>query len=65
MAVITHGEPGQAGHHHVNCQDDAYWIEKFAEGGFIHVPDETAILRKTDRWSSGWGRRTLMMFRRI
>lgn len=64
-AVITHAEPGQHGHHHVNCQDDAYWVQRFAEAGFIHVPDETALLRKTDRWSAGWGRRTLMFFRRI
>lgn len=63
--VITHAEPGQNGHHHVNCKDDAYWIEKFAEAGFIHDPKETAILRATDRWSAGWGRRTLMFFRRI
>lgn len=61
-AVITHGEPGQAGWHHVNCQTDAYWIKKFAKYGFEHRAEETALLRRTDRWRAGWGRRTLMFF---
>jgi SAM-dependent methyltransferase len=52
-ACVTHAEPKQPGHHHVNCEDDDYWIQKFAD------------LRSTDRWGAGWGRRTLMFFRRL
>ena len=63
-AVVTHGEPGQIGHHHVNCQTTDYWVAKFAEHGFEHLADETVRLRRTDRWRAVWGRRTLTMFRR-
>lgn len=62
---ITHAEPGQAGHNHVNCQTSDYWAKKFAEYGFEHDESETALLRRTDRWRACWGRRTLMWFRRI
>lgn len=62
IAVITHAEPGQPGHHHVNCQTDEYWIGKFAEYGMFMDFEETNILRATDRWSAGYGRRTLMLF---
>lgn len=65
MAVITHAEPGQPGHHHVNCQSDDYWIDVFSRHGFRHNHDETSLLRRTDRWHAGWGRRTLMVFNRI
>lgn len=34
VVAITHAEPGQAGYHHVNCQDDEYWIGLFGEHGF-------------------------------
>jgi hypothetical protein len=63
-AVITHGEPGQHGYNHVNCQTSEYWIEKFAQHGFTHDAGETALLRRTDRWKAGWGRRSLLFFRR-
>lgn len=64
-AIITHAEPGQAGHHHVNCKSDSYWVKVFADYGFSHDEEETALLRRTDRWRSGWGRRSLMSMRRI
>lgn len=62
--VITHAEPHQFGHHHVNCKPDSYWIGKFSEWGLKHNESETAILRRTDRWHASWGRRTLMFFER-
>jgi len=60
-SCITHGEPGQPGYHHVNCQSDGYWIDKFAEYGMILNEQETALLRRTDRGGL-YGRRTLMLF---
>lgn len=62
-ACITHGEPGQLGHHHVTLLEDDAWIENFAKYGFEHVPEVTAWLRATDM-GGAWGRRTLMFFRR-
>jgi SAM-dependent methyltransferase len=64
-ACVTHGEPGQFGHHHVNCQTTEYWIEVFHAAGFIYMPEETQLLRRTDRWRATWGRRTLTMFQRV
>lgn len=64
-AVITHGEPGQAGHNHLNCRPSIYWVRVFRSYGFRHEAKETQLLRRTDRWRAGWGRRTLMAFRRI
>lgn len=61
---ITHGEPEQPGFHHVNCQNDEYWVTKFAEYGMKLDGDETELLRQTDRWNSLYGRRTLMFFAR-
>lgn len=62
--VMTHGEPGQAGHHHVNCQSDGYWVAQMAAYGFDFNMDETKLLRRTDRWRAPWGRRSLMSFSR-
>lgn len=64
-SCVTHGEPGQAGHNHVNCQGDEYWIKKFSEYGMAHLESETQLLRRTDRWRVEWGRRSLMMFARM
>jgi SAM-dependent methyltransferase len=37
--MITHGLPGQPGHHHVNCRPNSYWIRQIEELGFVcHVP---------------------------
>ena len=65
IAVITHAEPGQAGHHHVNCQSDSYWVSVFSKYGFKHRQDETDLLRRTDRWRANWGRRSIMFFERL
>lgn len=33
MVLMTHAEPGQPGHHHVNCQPADYWIGAMAAVG--------------------------------
>lgn len=33
-AVVTYAPPGWTGHHHVNLQDEHYWVKKFKEYGF-------------------------------
>lgn len=63
--IVTHGEPGQAGHHHVCLHTTDWWVKKFAEYGFEHDAEETALLRRTDRWRAGWGRRTLTSLKQI
>jgi cyclopropane fatty-acyl-phospholipid synthase-like methyltransferase len=60
---MTHGEIGQLGYHHVNCQNTEYWIEKLGEQGFDYDAKETACLRATDVAKAPWGRRTLTFFK--
>lgn len=36
VVSMTHGVPGQPGHHHVNCQPAEYWINKFELLGFVY-----------------------------
>jgi SAM-dependent methyltransferase len=39
--------PGLGGHHHVNCKDKKYWIEKFEQYGFEYLPEESEEISKT------------------
>jgi 2-polyprenyl-3-methyl-5-hydroxy-6-metoxy-1,4-benzoquinol methylase len=41
IILMTHAEPGQEGHSHVNCQPSQYWIEKLAARGYTLLPDDT------------------------
>lgn len=34
LVLMTHAEPGQAGHHHVNCQPASYWQGVMAAIGY-------------------------------
>jgi Methyltransferase domain len=61
---MTHGEIGQIGYHHVNCQSTDYWIEKMGQYGFDYDAAETANLRATDTQKNPWGRKTLTFFRK-
>jgi hypothetical protein len=33
LLLLTHAEPGQLGHHHVNCQPSPYWVGALAASG--------------------------------
>ena len=44
--IMSHGEPGQAGHNHVNLQLQGYWIEEFDKRGFALLEDDTIRIRK-------------------
>jgi len=43
--AITYAEPGQPGHHHVNCQPKEYWIENLKRYGFEYDEETTEELR--------------------
>lgn len=60
---LTFATPGQGGHHHVNEQDEGYWIEKMAGAGFQIDREETERMRDTGR-NVAYGRRTLTWFNR-
>jgi SAM-dependent methyltransferase len=44
--AMTFAEPGQPGHHHVNCQPQEYWIEHLARFGFKYDDQATLELRQ-------------------
>ncbi len=45
IIALTHAEPGQGGHHHVNEQPAQYWIDLLADYGCELLEDETAFSR--------------------
>lgn len=46
VIVMTHGEPGQPGHHHVNCQPADYWLKHLAASGYNYLPDDAEHIRR-------------------
>lgn len=44
--VMTYAPKGHGGHHHVNEQNEVYWINKMAAFGFLHDKNLTKELRK-------------------
>tara|TARA_B110000503_G_C7133247_1_gene407711 strand:+ start:771 stop:1340 length:570 start_codon:yes stop_codon:yes gene_type:complete len=45
-AIITYAPIGWPGHHHVNCQDEPYWIDLFEQYGFKLDKEKTEYMRK-------------------
>lgn len=43
--VITYAPPGWTGHHHVNLQEEEYWVENFTKNGFRLDKELTEELR--------------------
>jgi hypothetical protein len=46
LVLMTHAEPGQQGHHHVNCQPAAYWRGVLAAVGYRLDADLTRKTRE-------------------
>jgi len=44
--ICTHALPEKGGHHHVNCQTEDYWIQKFKEFGMSFDPDITRRVKR-------------------
>lgn len=49
VVAMTHALPMAVGHHHVNLQDDGYWIEKAENVGLRYMKDETELARSIAR----------------
>jgi len=45
IVAMTHAVPGQAGHHHVNCQPAEYWIEKMTSRRYT-LAEDNALIRE-------------------
>lgn len=66
--LITHAEPGQAGHHHVNCQAPTYWIEMLSTIGYrldVQLSDQTRRLAAINQNPWNHYLRSGLAFRRV
>lgn len=62
--AMTHGIPGQGGHHHVNCQPKEYWIEHLARFGFEYDDEFTEKLKEIAEVDGGYFVSTGLFFRK-
>ena len=46
LIAMTYAPPGWTGHHHVNLQEEQYWIDKLAEYNLIYNAEYTQQLRE-------------------
>jgi SAM-dependent methyltransferase len=60
--VCTAAPPGYPGHHHVNCQDMNYWINKFSQYGFDFDEKETNYIRENSGMIKPFMQKTGMFF---
>jgi hypothetical protein len=60
--LMTHATPGQAGHHHVNCQPADYWIERMQARGFFLEETLTEMSRSLALYTH-WERSGLVFVR--
>ena len=61
--IVTHAVPGQAGHHHVNCQSVDYWIDAFDEFGFDYKSHLTQEIRNASTMVKPFIQRTGLVFK--
>jgi SAM-dependent methyltransferase len=64
---FTAAVPGQGGYGHLNEQPHSYWIEKFAQRGFLLEAELTSVLRHSFSQSVRtiwWFARNALLFRR-
>ena len=53
VLAMTYAPPGWTGHHHVNLQEEQYWINKLAEYNLIYNVEYTQQLRKHSTMNLG------------
>lgn len=51
LVLMTHAEPDQAGHHHVNCQPASYWRGVMAAAGYSLDEPLTSEARALAGWN--------------
>jgi SAM-dependent methyltransferase len=61
--MMTHGLPGQPGHHHVNCQPKEYWIDHLKARGFEEITEDSATLKSLAK-KAHHIKDSVMLFRR-
>lgn len=60
--ICTFAPPGKEGQHHVNCQPESYWIDKFQSYGFEYRSDYTYQLRVASTMTKNFVRERGLLF---
>ena len=60
--VVTHALPGEPGHHHVNCQEQEYWINIFSQYDLIYNEELTNIVKQKSTMERDFIRRRGLAF---
>lgn len=64
VVAMTHGVPGQFGHHHVNNQPPQYWVTELNRIGFQYDINHTVQSRQVTTPASYWGMSGMIFMRR-
>jgi 2-polyprenyl-3-methyl-5-hydroxy-6-metoxy-1,4-benzoquinol methylase len=59
IILMTHAMLRQRGYHHVNCQNDKYWIDVMGNKGFEYLKKET-LYSRTLEVGQHWGKSGLI-----
>jgi SAM-dependent methyltransferase len=64
IVAMTYSEPqwSDGGHHHVNCQPQSYWNDKFAARGYQWMEEYSLYLRSIA--TARWVKPTVSVFRK-
>ena len=62
--MCTAAPPGTPGHHHVNCQTNEYWYDKFLSYGYEVDPLEINEVRTRSNMIKPFMQKWGMFFRR-
>jgi len=60
--VFTHAIEDQQGYHHVNCENDPYWINLMTSLGMVYLEDKTMEARNIVTDGHFWG--TVLIFKK-
>ena len=61
--ICTHAQPGQAGHHHVNCKPKSYWIDLFAKHGLFYSEEFTNQMKEASTMGKPFIKRNGLFFK--
>ena len=61
--ICTHAQPGQAGHHHVNCKPQSYWIDLFGKHGLFYSEEYTRQMKEASTMGKPFIKRNGLFFK--
>jgi len=65
LVLMTHAMPGQRGHHHVNCQEQSYWVDVMESIGYKldeEITEQTREIASYNRSKSNYYKKSGLAF---